>query len=236
MGDAITVQDLGNMSYRDAWHLQEEAVEKVAAGGDETLFIVEHPAVVTLGRRDDSIKNLKTSPQKLERLGVELVHSDRGGDITFHGPGQIVVYPIIRLGNHGFTVSAYVHWLEAMVIATAGSTAGVGHSQQTDPEAVGVWVSDGEHLAKICAIGVRIRRGTSLHGLALNVSTDLAGFAHIVPCGLPDRGVTSVAKILGPKSPPLKEIKEILVRHLTTGLAASRRVETRSQAANDSRQ
>jgi lipoyl(octanoyl) transferase len=230
MGDAITVQDLGNMSYRDAWHLQEEAVEKVVAGGNETLFIVEHPAVVTLGRRDDSIKNLKTSPQKLERLGVELVQSDRGGDITFHGPGQIVVYPIIRLGNHGFTVSGYVHWLEAIVIA---ALAELGIQGQTDPEAVGVWVSDGEKLAKICAIGVRIRRGTSLHGLALNVSTDLAGFAHIVPCGLTDRGVTSIGKILGGKSPPLKEIKEILIRHLTTGLAASQRAETRSSPAND---
>jgi lipoyl(octanoyl) transferase len=233
MGDAITVEDLGNMSYRDAWRLQEEAVEKVAAGADETLFIVEHPAVVTLGRRDDSIKNLKTSPQKLERLGVEVVHSDRGGDITFHGPGQIVAYPIIRLANHGFMVSGYVHWLEAMVIA---ALAELGIQGQTDPEAVGVWVSDGEKLAKICAIGVRIRRGTSLHGLALNVSTDLAGFAHIVPCGLTDRGVTSIGKILGVKSPPLAEVKEILIRHLTTGLAASRRAETRSSPANDSSQ
>jgi lipoyl(octanoyl) transferase len=233
MPNPITVQDLGNMSYRDAWHLQEEAVEKAANGKGETLFIVEHPAVVTLGRRDDSIKNLKTSPRKLERLGIELVHSDRGGDITFHGPGQIVVYPIIRLPNHGFTVSGYVHWLEAMVIA---ALAEIGIHGQTDPNAVGVWVSDAENLAKICAIGVRIRRGTSLHGLALNVSTNLAGFAHIVPCGLTDRGVASVAEILGPKSPPIQEIKKILIHHLTSGLASARRAETQSSTASDSPQ
>ncbi|HEY1922286.1 MAG TPA: lipoyl(octanoyl) transferase LipB, partial [Tepidisphaeraceae bacterium] len=191
---------------------------------------VEHPAVVTLGRREDSIKNLKTSPKKLERLGVELVHSDRGGDITFHGPGQIVVYPIIRLGNHGFTVSGYVHWLEATVIA---ALAKIGIEGRADPEAVGVWVADGEKLAKVCAIGVRIRRGTSLHGLALNVSTDLAGFAHIVPCGLTDGGVTSVAKILGDKSPSLGEIKKILIEHLTSGLSAATRKPARSLSASD---
>jgi lipoyl(octanoyl) transferase len=216
MGEAIVVQDLGMMPYVDAWRLQEEAVQQVAAGGAETLFIVEHPAVVTLGRRDDSIKNLKTSPQKLERLGVELVHSDRGGDITYHGPGQIVAYPIIRLAKHRFTVSGYVHRLEAIVIA---ALAELGIAGQTDPEAVGVWIRDGETLAKICAIGVRIRRGISLHGLALNVSTDLKGFAHIIPCGLADRGVTSVGRILADKSPGLPAVKNVLVKHLTTGLA-----------------
>jgi lipoyl(octanoyl) transferase len=217
MGDAIAVQDLGVMPYRDAWRLQEEAVEQLAAGGGEKLFIVEHPAVVTLGRRDDSVKNLKTSPQRLERLGVELVHSNRGGDITYHGPGQIVAYPIIRLAKHGLSVSGYVHKLEAMVI---GALAELGIQGQTDPEAIGVWVADDDSLAKICAIGVRIRRGISLHGLALNAATDLNGFSHIIPCGLADRGVTSIGKILGAQSPPLAEIKSILIRHLTRGLAA----------------
>jgi lipoyl(octanoyl) transferase len=218
MGDAITVQDLGVMAYSDAWRLQEEAVEQLAAGGAETLFIVEHPAVVTLGRRDDSVKNLKTSPQRLERLGVELVHSNRGGDITYHGPGQIVAYPIIRLAKHGFSVSGYVHKLEALVIS---ALAELGIEGQTDPEAIGVWVADSGSLAKICAIGVRIRRGISLHGLALNAANDLGGFSHIIPCGLADRGVTSIGKILGDRSPPLAEIKSILIRHLTTGLAAA---------------
>jgi lipoyl(octanoyl) transferase len=227
MGEMI-VQDLGVMAYRDAWRLQEEAVQQVAAGGAETLFIVEHPAVVTLGRRDDSVKNLKTSPQKLQRLGVELVHSDRGGDITFHGPGQIVAYPIIRLARHGFSVSGYVHQLEAIVIA---ALADLGIHGQTDPNAVGVWVPDNGSLAKICAIGVRIRRGVSLHGLALNVATDLSGFSHIIPCGLADRGVTSIAKILAANCPPLASIKNILTRHLTAGLAAP--LATRASASDN---
>jgi len=218
MGDAIKVQDLGVMPYLDAWRLQEEAVGQVTAGGGETLFIVEHPAVVTLGRRDDSVKNLKTSPQNLERLGVELVNSDRGGDITFHGPGQIVAYPIIRIAKHGFSVGGYVHKLEAIVIAALEE---LGIQGQTDPEAVGVWVQGNGELEKICAIGVRIRKGVSLHGLALNAATDLTGFSHIIPCGLSDRGVTSIEKVLGAKSPPIAEIKSILIRHLTTGLAAS---------------
>ncbi|MGD0464489.1 MAG: lipoyl(octanoyl) transferase LipB [Tepidisphaeraceae bacterium] len=218
MGDVITVQDLGVMPYRDAWRLQEEAVQQAAAGGAETLFIVEHPPVVTLGRRDDSVKNLKTSPRDLERLGVELVHSDRGGDITYHGLGQIVAYPIIRLANHGFSVGGYVHWLEAIVIAVLAE---MGIHAQTDPQAVGVWVADGGDVAKICAIGVRIRRGVSLHGLALNVSTDLSGFSHIIPCGLLNRGVTSIGKILATHSPPLATVKGILIRHLTAGLEAS---------------
>jgi lipoyl(octanoyl) transferase len=217
MGGAITVRDLDVMPYRDAWRLQEEAAQQAAAGGAETLFIVEHPPVVTLGRREDSVKNLKTSPQMLERLGVELVHSDRGGDITFHGPGQIVAYPIIRLANHGFSVSGYVHRLESIVVA---ALAELGIHAQTDPQAVGVWVIDGGEPAKICAIGVRIRRGVSLHGLALNVSTDLTGFSHIIPCGLSGRGVTSIGKILATHSPPLPTIKNILIRHLVAGLDA----------------
>ncbi len=217
MGGAITVQDLGVRPYRDAWRLQEEAAQEAAAGGGETLFIVEHPPVVTLGRREDSVRNLKTSPQMLERLGVELVHSDRGGDITFHGPGQIVAYPIIRLANHGFSVSGYVHQLESIVVA---ALAELGIHAQTDPQAVGVWVVDGGEPAKICAVGVRIRRGVSLHGLALNVTTDLTGFSHIIPCGLSGRGVTSIGKILANHSPPLPTIKNILIRHLVAGLDA----------------
>ena len=140
---------------------------------------------------------LKADARDLEGLGIELVHSDRGGDITYHGPGQIVAYPIIRLASHGFSVGGYVHRLEGIVIEVLAE---LGIEGYTDPEAVGVWVDGpspqpsprvrgegvrgGEDAAKICAIGVRIRRGVSLHGLALNVSTDLRGFSHIVPCGL----------------------------------------------------
>ncbi len=210
----IGIADLGLMPYRQAWELQERAHESVVAGAAETILIVEHPPVVTLGRRAESIENLTSSPRELQQAGVELVHSDRGGDITYHGPGQIVAYPIIRLADHGFSVSGYVHRLEAIVIAALGEWGIEGFA---DPQAVGVWVRDGDALAKICAIGVRIRRGVSLHGLALNVTTDLAGFSHIVPCGLPNRGVTSIGKILGKNAPDLATVKKILVNHLLEG-------------------
>jgi lipoyl(octanoyl) transferase len=211
MPTPIVVNDLGRMAYRDAWELQERAHEQVLAGGSETIFIVEHSPVITLGRREESIRNLMTTPEELAKQNIDLVHSDRGGDITYHGPGQIVAYPIIRLASHGLSVSGYVHRLESIVIATL---ADLGIESRADPQAIGVWAMDGENLAKICAIGVRIRRGISLHGLALNVATDLSGFNHIVPCGLTGRLVTSIHKILGIDAPSLLETKQILTRNL----------------------
>lgn len=220
MSKTIVVNDLGRLPYRQAWELQERAHESVVGGAAETLFVVEHPPVVTLGRRAESIRNLTSTPRELQQAGVELVRSDRGGDITYHGPGQIVAYPIIRLADHGFSVSGYVHRLETIVIA---ALAELGIEGLTDPQAVGVWVRDGDDLAKICAIGVRIRRGVSLHGLALNVTNDLNGFAHIVPCGLPNRGVTSIGKILGESAPDLPAVKRILVSHLLEGFLPANR-------------
>jgi lipoyl(octanoyl) transferase len=207
----IAVNDLGRMRYRATWELQERAHEVVLNGGPETIFIVEHEPVITLGRREESIRNLVTSREELERLGIELVHSDRGGDITYHGPGQIVAYPIIRLTAHGYSVSGYVHKLESIILAMLAE---IGIAGQTDPAAVGVWVREGDAAAKIGAIGVRVRRGVSLHGLALNVSDDLSGFGHIVPCGLAGRPVTSVRKILGTSAPAFADVKRILARHL----------------------
>jgi lipoyl(octanoyl) transferase len=212
MPTPIVVNDLGRMAYRDAWELQERAHQSVVAGEPETIFIVEHSPVITLGRREESIQNLITSPEELAKQNIDLVHSDRGGDITYHGPGQIVAYPIIRLAQHGLSVSGYVHRLEAIAITTLAE---LGIEGRADPQAIGVWAMDGENLAKICAIGVRIRRGVSLHGLALNVSTDLSGFRHIVPCGLTGRAVTSVDKILQKSTPSIAETKQILIRKLT---------------------
>jgi lipoyl(octanoyl) transferase len=203
------------MAYQQAWDLQEQAHQSVLAGGPETIFIVEHPPVITLGRREESIQNLITTPEDLARQNIELVHSDRGGDITYHGPGQIVAYPIIRLAQHHLSVSGYVHRLEAIAISTLAE---LGIEARADPQAIGVWTVDGENLAKICAIGVRIRRGISLHGLALNVSTNLSGFNHIIPCGLTGRPVTSIHKILGNDAPSLLETKQILIRHLIESL------------------
>src|SRR5579862_6030711 len=113
MPETIAVNDLGRMSYRDAWDIQERAHDAVAAGGPETIFIVEHTPVVTLGRRGETAGNLVTPPADLARQNVDFIHSDRGGDITYHGPGQIVAYPIIRLADHQLSVSGYVHRLES---------------------------------------------------------------------------------------------------------------------------
>ena len=212
----MLVTDLGTMPYREAWRLQEEAHEQVVAGGPERIFLVEHPPVITLGRRPEVIRNLVATPQTLEGRGVELVPSDRGGDITFHGPGQVVAYPIVRLNDHGLSVGGYVARLER---AATAALAEFGITGQKDNCAVGVWVDDGSGtLAKICAVGVRIRRGVSLHGLALNVTTDLSYFDLIVPCGLAGRPVTSVEKLLGETAASIGQVREALGRHLVNVL------------------
>ena len=187
------------------------ATRDVVAGSEERLLLVEHPPVVTLGRqagrnetRPDTGRRASSTPEI-----VELVESDRGGDVTFHGPGQLVAYPIVRLNDHRLSVGGYVHRLEEIVIATL---ADLGVAAGKDHCAVGVWTDDHGKSAKICAIGVRIRKGTTMHGLALNVSTDLRFFDLIVPCGLSGRAVTSLAKLLGNAAPSMADVKKTLVR------------------------
>jgi lipoate-protein ligase B len=209
----MQIHDLGLMPYTAAWKIQEDAHTAVLAGGEEQIFLVEHPPVITYGRRPGVDKNLIASQDQLAKLGVEIVQSDRGGDITFHGPGQLVVYPIIRLADHKLSVSGYVHLLEKVIIAT------LDHFRlptTTDPKAVGVWTAESSTCgpAKVCAIGVRIRRGVTLHGLALNVSTDLNYFNLIIPCGLTNRPVTSLQQQLGDRAPALTDVKKILVDQL----------------------
>ncbi|MGC3996345.1 MAG: lipoyl(octanoyl) transferase LipB [Anaeromyxobacter sp.] len=196
----MRMTDLGQLAYRPAWDLQEQAHARVLAGGEEELLLVEHTPVITLGRRgslegSDMARNLLASPEALARVGVEVVQSDRGGDITFHGPGQIVAYPIVRLNDHRLSVGAYVRRLEQAVIDTLGD---LQISARREDGAVGIWVDDvvTGQAAKICAVGVRIKRGISLHGIALNVTTDLNYFNLIVPCGLVGRPVTSVQRML----------------------------------------
>src|SRR5262245_27838438 len=150
----MLLRDLGVLPYGQAWAIQEEVHANVVAGGSETLLLVEHPPVVTFGRRPGVSRHLVASPQQLARLGVEVVQSDRGGDITFHGPGQLVAYPIVRLIDHHLSVGAYVRRLQDAVIATL---ADLGIAAQTDPQAVGIWVKAGPQLSKICALGIRIR-------------------------------------------------------------------------------
>jgi lipoate-protein ligase B len=204
------ILDMGVMEYRAAWRAQEKAHEDVVNGAEEQLLLVEHPPVITFGRRLEANRNVIASAEQLERLGVDVVQSDRGGDVTFHGPGQIVAYPIVRLNDHALSVGGYVRRLEEIVIATLAT---FGVAAQKDACAIGVWARDptqGDQLAKICALGVRIRRGVSLHGIALNVETDLSYFNLIVPCGLVGRPVTSLRKLLGDVAPSIESVKREL--------------------------
>ncbi|MGB7158521.1 MAG: lipoyl(octanoyl) transferase LipB, partial [Tepidisphaeraceae bacterium] len=224
----MIVEDLGTMPYRQAWAHQERVHADVVAGGEERLLLVEHPPVITVGRRPNVTKNLLASPESLAQRSVEFVESDRGGDITFHGPGQLVAYPIVRLIDHQLSVGGYVRRLEQVVIDTLAE---LGIAARKDECAVGVWVDDGAvrpgspqagTLAKICALGVRIRRGVSMHGIALNVTTDLSYFDLIVPCGLSCRPVTSIEKLRGTGTAPMQRVKQALTRHLMDGLRINR--------------
>jgi len=221
----MQVRDLGTMNYRDAWALQERVHAEVLAGADEQLLLVEHPPVITLGRRPGLAKNILAAADALERAGVEVVESDRGGDVTFHGPGQLVAYPIVRLNDHRLSVGGYVRTLQQIVIDTLND---LGVPSQTDPDAIGVWTCGTDNasensaaceLAKICAIGVRIRRGVSMHGIALNVTIDLSYFNLIIPCGLSGRAVTSLARVMDDATPAMPEVKAALARRMRQAFA-----------------
>lgn len=209
-------EDLGRMAYRPAWDYQVQVHERVTAGEEERVLFVEHEPVITFGRRPGVVRNLVASQEQLAKLGVEVVESDRGGDITFHGPGQIVVYPVIRLADHKLSISGYVHRLEEIVI-DALKQIGIADAA-ADAKAPGVWVATDGNPAKLCAVGVRIRRGVSMHGIALNVATDLRYFELIVPCGLVGRPVTSLQKLLGAKAPSFARMQELLKDAFVGGL------------------
>ncbi len=171
------VTDLGRMPYGAAFDLQRKLVEQRKRGeiADQLLF-VEHPHVVTMGRNAHE-KNILASPEMLERAGIELHETDRGGDVTYHGPGQIVGYPIFDLREWKRDVVAYIRGIENVLIGALGS---FGIFSYQDPAGTGVWTDSG----KIAAIGVHISRWVTSHGFALNVETDLNYFNYIVPCGL----------------------------------------------------
>ena len=185
---------LGRIDYGEAWDLQRALARQRAADEiPDTLLLLEHPPVFTTGRRGPGA-NLRLPA---EMLGAPLVEADRGGDITFHGPGQLVAYPIVDLRAAGLSVVAYVRRLEEVIIRTL---AAYGVTGQTECGLTGVWVGGD----KIAAIGVRVSRPlgpaggwVTSHGLALNVDVDLGWFERIVPCGIRDRGVTSLARVAG---------------------------------------
>ncbi len=183
----LAVRDLGLMPYREAWALQRELAEQRKRGeGKDQLLLLEHPHVLTLGRNAHT-ENLLVSPERLAELGIDLVEIDRGGDITYHGPGQIVGYPVVDLREWKRDVVAYIRGLEDVVLRALHR---FGITGARDRSATGVWVEG----AKICAMGVHISRWVTTHGFALNWTTDLRFFEYIVPCGL-RRPVTSMEKL-----------------------------------------
>jgi len=199
------VEDLGRMSYGEALGIQSRmaAERKQGAGADRLLF-VEHPHVITIGRNGRA-ENLLAPEATLQRAGIELFETDRGGDVTYHGPGQIVGYPIMDLRDWKRDVGAFVRAIEQVLIDTL---ADFGIEAKRIAGLTGVWTGDPE--AKIAAIGVHLSRWVSTHGWALNVSTDLRYFQYIVPCGL-TKPVTSMAA-LGVQA-DAQEVKNSLVRH-----------------------
>lgn len=236
--DTLEVIDLGVMPYAAAYEVQVRTLERVLAARESgaareaggagravpgVLLMVEHPPVITISNRPTATANLLVSEELLREQGVEVQRTDRGGDITYHGPGQLVVYPILDMNVLGLRLHEHMRMMEDVVIrvcARFGVTAG------RDVCATGVWVGGGGEAGtetgaescgnrggeKICAMGVRVRKWISMHGLALNVTTDLEHFGLIVPCGLVGRGVTSLGKLLGERCPGMDEVKGAMVR------------------------
>jgi len=205
----IEVRRLGVVGYAEALDLQRQLVEERKADRiPDQLLLLEHPAVITLGvkSRDDRSHVLAT-PEALERDGVEIFETGRGGDVTFHGPGQLVGYPIINLRPDRCDVHRYVRGLEEVLIRTASA---FGIEAMRTPGLTGVWVGQ----EKLAAIGVRIARWITSHGFALNVTTNLDRFNLIVPCGISDRGVTSLKKLLD-RSVPMDEVEDILIAEMS---------------------
>lgn len=218
----LAVARLGTVPYRTAWDLQRRLVDERRDGrrGD-VLLLLEHPKVYTFGSRADR-GNLLLGPDELERRGIEVVEVDRGGDVTYHGPGQLVGYPILALAGTRAVVD-HVRTIEEVLLRTLEA---LGVRAQRSPGFTGVWVGD----EKIAAIGVRVAAGgISSHGFALNVTTDLADFDGIVPCGIADRGVCSLAslgvrvtvtEVMDVLEPVAAEVYAATLAHVGSELAA----------------
>lgn len=192
----LHVRRLGRMGYDEAHDLQKDLVEarRSDAIGD-TLLLVEHPPVITLGARNRiSVSHIVASDDELRRAGVTVHETGRGGDVTYHGPGQLVGYPILNLRPDRCDVHEYIRDIEAALIL---ALAHCGITGTRVPGLSGVWVGEPGREEKVAAIGVRISRWITSHGFALNVSTSLDHFRLIVPCGIADRGVTSIERTLG---------------------------------------
>jgi lipoyl(octanoyl) transferase len=244
----------GPVEYRVAYEMQAAAVDEVLGDRDGRgagasvddpgpdgrvgiVFLLEHEPVVTVSRRAGARDNLIASPELLARHGVAVHETDRGGDVTYHGPGQLVVYPILDLNRLNLGLHAYMRLLEQAVI---DACARFGVAAERDSSATGVWVPEidgagrAARTAKVCAMGVRVRRWVSMHGLAINVTTNLEHFGLIVPCGLVGRPVTSLQKLLGSACPPMRDVAGALRDSLELHIHAAWREARAKRAAAES--
>lgn len=223
MNKKVQLQDLGNKDYKATWDYQEELFAKVVAQKklkreeptietDNYFLLVEHPHVYTLGKSGD-FSNLLLSEKQLEAKGATFHKINRGGDITYHGPGQIVGYPILDLENFFTDIHKYLRFLEEVIILTLAE---YGLQCERSDGETGVWLGVGTPFArKICAMGVRASRWVTMHGFALNANADLGFFDNIIPCGIKGKAVTSMHAELG-KQVDLEEVKEKILKHFQT--------------------
>ncbi len=222
MNKEIWVQDLGLNDYKQTWDYQEQLFKKIVdlkiknrreASNLETpnyFLFVEHPHVYTLGKSGD-INNLLVNKAELDEKGATFYKINRGGDITYHGPGQIVGYPILDLDNFFTDIHKYLRFLEEAVILTLAE---YGLKAERSDGETGVWLDVGTPFArKICAMGVRASRWVTMHGFALNVNTDLGYFDMMIPCGIKDKAVTSLNVELGSPKVDLQAVKQKLLYH-----------------------
>ena len=213
----IELYDLGHASYQPVWDLQKSiqqrlidekrAEQKGKFNGkrlDDILLFVEHPHIYTLGK-SGSEENMLRSMMELQQLEAEFLKIDRGGDITYHGPGQIVGYPIMDLDRHFTDVHKYLRFLEEVMIRVCADYGFEAHRIEGQ---TGVWVDN----EKICAMGIRCSRWVTMHGFALNINTDLRYFNNIIPCGIDDKSVTSLQELSG-KEIDAEEVKERIILH-----------------------
>ena len=223
MNKKVQIQDLGLKGYQEAWDYQVELFDEIVATKMQNrnnktenptnnfLLFVEHPHVYTLGKSGD-LSNLLLNEKQLEAKGATFYKSNRGGDITYHGPGQIVGYPILDLENFFTDIHKYLRFLEEAIILTLKE---YGLNAERSKGETGVWFDTETPFArKICALGVRCSRWVSMHGFALNVNVDLGYFDNIIPCGIKGKAVTSMEAELGRKIPEA-EVKQKITKHLT---------------------
>jgi lipoyl(octanoyl) transferase len=224
MNKVVIYKDLGLKDYKETWDYQETLFksiietkiknrrEELALETANYFLFVEHPHVYTLGKSGD-VDNLLVNEEQLAAKGATFYKINRGGDITYHGPGQIVGYPIIDLDNFFTDIHKYLRFLEEMVILTLQE---YGLKAVRSKGETGVWLDVGTPFArKICAMGVRASRWVTMHGFALNVNADLGYFDMMIPCGIKDKAVTSLNVELGQKEIDLAEVKEKLLKHFS---------------------